>query len=73
MPITPYLRGAVFDPEAIKAMAQAFDSAWRVVQSSNLGVTKKRIAEKIVDAASAGERDPDRIRDLALRDFGIHR
>lgn len=59
MPIEPFLTEGVFDPEATRAMSVAFANACR-----SLGVrdasdpTTRTVAEKVIEAAKAGERDP---------------
>jgi hypothetical protein len=73
MPIRQFLQGTSFEPEAVEAMGEAFDSAWRVVRHSRIPTTQQALAEKIIAAAARGERDPERLRDIALRDFGLHR
>lgn len=74
MPIRQFLPGgASFDLQATRAMGEAFESAWRIVEFSRTPVTKEALAAKIVAAASAGERDPIRLLDAALRELGLHR
>jgi hypothetical protein len=67
MPLTPYLKEAVFDPDAIEAMNTALASA---CQSLRLIVRDdpftQIVARQIVDIGRTGERDPNKIRDLAL-------
>jgi hypothetical protein len=60
MPITPFLRGQPFEPEAIKAMGIAFDRSCEA-----LGLSKRRdratemVAKQIIELAERGVRDPD--------------
>ncbi len=55
MPITPFLRNHVFDPETLEAMSVAFVEA-----CSTLGLTDRAdqitelVAERIIDLASQG-------------------
>jgi hypothetical protein len=59
-----------FDPETTRAMGIAFDEARKILRLSEKvdGVTRL-IADRIVDAAAAGERDPERLRDAAVDYF----
>jgi hypothetical protein len=67
MPLTPFLKEATFDPEAIKAMSAAFEAvceSLQVVQRSD--PVTEIVARKVIEVAGTGERDPQRIRDLVL-------
>ena len=55
-----------FDPEATHAMSVAFDGA-RWVLGGLANPTSARVAELIIELASAGERDPWRLRAGVLR------
>jgi len=64
------LQGAVFDDRAVKAMTTAYDAA--LVDLGLLNRTerlKEIIACKIIECARYGERDPERLRELALMDI----
>lgn len=67
MPITPYLSEGSFDPEATRAMGVAFATA---CQSLGLADTAdpmtKIIALKIIEAATAGERDPAKLHEAVM-------
>ena len=73
MSIIPYLHGAVFERDVIRTMSDAFDSACRIIRVADRSVTRQGLAQKIIAAAANGERDPERLRDIALRAYGIHR
>jgi hypothetical protein len=66
------LEGAAFEPEAIKAMAGAYEEALRSLRLTdrNDPVTEM-IARKIIQCANTGEDDPARLCEAALR--GINR
>jgi hypothetical protein len=67
MPLTPYLKEAVFDPKAIEAMNTAFVAACKSLQLLIRDDPMTEIvARKIIDIARTGERDPQRMHDLAL-------
>jgi hypothetical protein len=54
-----------FDPDAVKAMMAAFDQA-----CDRLGLERtltERLAKAILEAARTGEREPDKLRAMALR------
>jgi hypothetical protein len=67
MPLTPYLKGAVFDPPAIEAMNIAFTAVCTSLQLSSSDNTRMEIAARaIIDIARTGERDPAKLQALAL-------
>jgi len=58
---------AAFDPQAVKALAAAYDDACAVLQVFDRGDFRATIvAKKIIEHAQHGERDPIRLRDLVL-------
>jgi hypothetical protein len=73
VPISPYLGNSVFDPAVVRSMGAAFESACRVMEAANIPRSREEIAKRIITAAATGERDPERLRDMALREFGFHR
>ena len=69
MPITPYLDGFQFDPEAKRIMGVAFEAALsglRLADRSDPIVAI--VAKKIIALAKAGESNPDRLCEQALID-----
>ena len=67
MPLTPFLKEATFDPEAIKAMSAAFEAVCESLQLVNRSDAMTEIvARKVIEVAGTGERNPERIRDLVL-------
>jgi hypothetical protein len=71
MPITPYLRRKVFDPEIITAMGVAFEQACRALGLSlTRDAVTERVAQVIIDLAEAGETDAERLCRGALAHFG---
>jgi hypothetical protein len=67
MPIRQYLDGERFDPETTRLLGIAFETAIQALH--NWGVDdppREAIARAIIDFAKAGERDPERLCDLAL-------
>jgi hypothetical protein len=58
---------AVFDPEAVKALATAFDDACAALNVTDRADPRAMtIAKKIIEHARRGERDPIRLREGAV-------
>ena len=71
MPITPYLRWKVFDPETTSAMGMAFEKACgRLGLSLTPDAMTESVAKVIIDLAEAGETDAERLYLRALAHFG---
>jgi hypothetical protein len=73
MPITLFLAGQSFDLEVIESMSAAFAAACGVLQ---LKVGKddpatRFVAEKVIELAQRGVRDPDVLRTMTLKEFGL--
>ena len=74
MSIVPFLRENAFDPKAIAILAAAFDAAWETVQKSGsplaseaeAAATRERIAKRIIEMGTQGERDHQRLVENAL-------
>ena len=68
MPIRPFLAGRVFDDDVVAAMGAALDRACRTfaLVDKQDAVTNV-VAQKIIEAASAGERDPDKLYEAVWR------
>ena len=67
MPLTPYLKKAVFDPKEIEALSAAFEAVCESLQLLNRSdPITEIVARKVIEVAGTGKRDPDRIRDLVL-------
>jgi hypothetical protein len=61
-----------FDDAATSAMGEAFDRACKSLRSFGSAVTVRAIiAERIIEAAKNGERDPGLLYEQALIPFGI--
>ena len=71
MTITP-IEDVLFDDVATSAMGEAFDRTCRTIRIIGSSVTVREIiAERIIEAAKNGERDPARLSEQALIAFGI--
>jgi hypothetical protein len=58
-----------FDRETVTLLRTTLDHAWAILPPSRQAATSRSIlAERILRAAAQGERDPDRLRALALAD-----
>jgi hypothetical protein len=67
MPIRPFIRSGVFEPEVIAAMSEAFEAACKELdEAGQPRVAREVIAGRIIAAARIGERDPARLRAAAL-------
>jgi len=72
MPLTPYLKGAVFDPHTIEIMDRAFVAVRETLPlRAGDDSTAEIAARKIIDLARTGERDPARLCALVLLDLKI--
>ncbi|CFX04596.1 conserved protein of unknown function [Candidatus Filomicrobium marinum] len=62
-----------YGPEAVAVMGRAFEQAWQELNAITMDlpysahVVRRRIALRILEAAQDGERDPQRLKELALR------
>jgi hypothetical protein len=71
MSIRPFLGDISFDPEATHAMSLAFDQV-----CETLGLARKTdgatilVAKKVIEIASSGERDPERLSAAVLEAVG---
>jgi hypothetical protein len=67
MPIRPFIRSGVFEPDVIAAMSEAFEAACKELdEGGQPKVAREVIAGRIIAAARVGERDPARLRAAAL-------
>ena len=72
MPITPFLAGQAFDPEAIGTMSAVFVAACEVLHLKVGDDPATRfVAEKVIELTQRGIRDPDELRTMTLKEFGL--
>jgi hypothetical protein len=70
MPIRPHLDGQKFDAETIRVMGIAFEMALVAFRLADRGdLANQVLANKIMELAKAGERDPERLCDGVLMEF----
>jgi len=69
--IVPFLRNASFQPEELKVMSEAFDSASLFVTNAE---SLEMLAVRIITIAGNGERDATKLTAAALAGFcsGVH-
>jgi len=71
MPISPYLKGEVFEPEITKAMGVAFEKACLSLGLSlRTDPATEHVASVIIALAQRGERDSKRLYEGVLAHFG---
>ena len=71
MPIRRYLDDQQFDEETVRLMGLAFEMALASLRSTpdHADPVREVMARKIIELAQAGERDPERLCDGALKDL----
>ncbi len=59
-----------FDPETVTLLRKALDDAWTCLPPEQQATMQKTaLAERILKSAAQGERDRQRLRDVALSDL----
>jgi len=72
MPITPFLVNQAFEPEVVETMSAAL-----VATCDALGLkigddpATSFVAEKVIELAQRGIRDPDMLRKMMLKEFDL--
>ena len=69
--IAALIQDGVFDDAATLAMVIAFDQACKSLPHPCHNAVREIIAKKIVEAAKKGEREPEKLREQALRAVSI--
>lgn len=65
--IRDLLDGASYDPETVQILCTAYDTAKKELHDRGQpDIVQEIIAQRILDLAEKGERDPDRLCDAAL-------
>ena len=72
MPMRQHLQGHGFDPETARLLGLAFEIALVALQHADrvVSLTRDAVAQKIIELAKAGERDPGRLCDPTLEALG---
>ena len=65
--ITPFrkLQDGAFDPETTAVIGQAFDAAC-ILLGNISDASRNAVADRIIDEATTGERDPVRLREAGM-------
>ena len=72
MPITPFLAHQAFEPEAIENMSAAFVAACDALHLKIGDDPATRfVAEKVIELAQRGIREPDMLCKMTLKEFGL--
>jgi len=70
MPIYRLLERESFDPEVVALLCEVFEDVLATLGLvDRLDPVTELVAEKIIELAKAGERDPARLKELALEAF----
>jgi hypothetical protein len=70
MPITPFLHGQAFDPETVEAMGKAFVTTCEALRLSDRDdAMTKLVAEKIIELAQRGLKNPTALHLAAIKEF----
>lgn len=71
MPITPFLMGEAFDPDAIRTMGTALEKACERLNLSRGASDQitQHLASKIIDLARGGVTDPETLCDHVLHEL----
>jgi hypothetical protein len=70
MPIRPFLNGEDFDKETVRILGVAFEQVCIGLQIGDCADdVKQAIANKIIELAKTGERNPDLLCERALKDI----
>jgi hypothetical protein len=69
MPIKRMLDSAAFDPAAITALTNAYEAACSALRlNDRTDPLAEVVAKKIIEHARRGERDPNRLREVVLKE-----
>jgi len=72
MPITPYLAHQTLDPETIATMSAGFVAACEALQLKvGDDPTTRVVAEKVINLAQRGIRDPEMLRTMTLKELDL--
>jgi hypothetical protein len=70
MPIRSFLSGQPFDPETIASMSLALERVCKGLGLKNIDDAATRlVAEKIIELAQRGVRDPNALASMTLKEF----
>ena len=73
MEAAPMFQGTTYDPDTLRVLLRAYDEAWIDIRGMlganplNAAALRSDLAKRITAAADKGERDPRRLKLIALR------
>jgi len=71
MPIRSHLNGQRFDPETMRLMGLAYEMTLISLLLVDRGdIANNVVAQKLIELAKAGERDPERLCEAVLQQWG---
>ena len=74
MPIRPFLKNAVFDPEVISVMGIAFEDVCKALEvSGRTDVTKEIVATRVIQLARGRRNPSNRLAWKILSELGLLR
>jgi hypothetical protein len=73
MPVFPIVENVVFRPPLLELMGDAFDTAMGSLSVVPSKIAQEAMANRIIQAAHEGERDMDRLREVALTGMDVPR
>jgi hypothetical protein len=74
MPIKRTLDSAAFDPAAVNALTNAYEEACAALRLiDRTDPLAEVVAKKIIEHARRGERDPNRLREVVLKELKSNR
>jgi hypothetical protein len=72
MPITPFLAHQAFEPEVIEIMSAAYVAACDALRLKvGDDPATRLVAEKVIELAQRGIRDPIMLRTMTLKEFDL--
>ena len=71
MPITLFLAGQAFELEAIEITSAAFVAACDALHLKISDPAARFVAEKVIELAQRGIRDPDMLRTMTLKELDL--
>ena len=70
MPIRSHFNGQRFDPETMRLMGLAYEMTRISLRLVDRGdIANNVVAQKIIELAKSGERDPERLREAVLNQW----
>ena len=75
MPIIPFLANQAFEPEVVETMSAALvatcDALGLKIGDDDDDPATRFVAEKVIELAQRGIRDPDMLRKMMLKEFDL--